>query len=316
MILDLEADECEYVAPSDSVTFSYMVHQAYFCTIPDCPCQKGRCREYNVLASDPASELDDDSFTSDYALCASEASLSHDGSPEVPDRNTNRRSSDSEPAGGKRKQTHFSDELHPLLRSLLTIISTLQCTSSGAELHSNEHDIHIKIPPGAIPDGETLSIQVGVVSFGPFNFPEGMVPVSPIIWLCIASVPHQRYYQFRRPVEITLPHYLDLSGGFDLQKLCFLKANHTYAGNENGYYDLSQTDGRTVFSRDEARGTLFTDHFCSMCIAEEITEERAANANYCLIMATPESPQQPCWDIYFAVMYFLPTCIEVHLYVF
>ncbi len=216
-------------------------------------------------------------------------------------------------AGGC-EETHVSDKLHPLLRSLLTIISTLQCTSSGAELHSDEHDIHIKIPPGAIPNGETLSIQVGVVPFGPFNFPEGMVPVSPIVWLCIASVPHQSNYKFLRPVEITLPHYLDLSGDFDLQKLCFLKANHAYAGNKNGYYNLSQTDGRTVFNRDKAHGTLFTNHFCLACMADKsITEERAANANYCLIMATPESPQQPLWDIYFGVMYFLPTCIEVHL---
>ncbi len=258
--------------PSYPVASSGVVHQADFCTIPDCLCQKGRCREYSNIASDPASELVDNSFISDSALPASAVSSSRDRCPEyplVPERNTRRSSNDRELAGGKRKQTQFSYELHPLLRSLLTFISMIQCTSSSKEFHSDEHDIYIKTPLGAIPDGETLSIQFGVVSLGPFNFPEGMVPVSPIVWLCIMSVPHQSYTtSFLDPWKSLFPTALiDLSGDFDLQKLYFLKANHAYAGNKNGCYDLSQTDGRTVFNRDEAHGTLFTDHSCSMCIA-------------------------------------------------
>lgn len=112
-------------------------------------------------------------------------------------------------------------------------------------------------------------------------------------------------------MEITLPHYLSDDPDI-VQQLCFLKANHKYTRNENGYYNFEPTDGRTDFDQAEGHGTLYTDHFCSVCMAGKGVD-LAKQANYCIMEATPRSTRVPPWDIYFGVMYFLSTCIQVCL---
>ncbi len=253
------------------------------CMTPDCGCQRNRCRAHNKLVSDKLS------LGTTVKESVGKISV-------------------AEPAS--ENTTQFSSGVHPLLCSTMTIISKIQCTSSGAAVHSEDHDIHINIPEGAIPPGETLSIEVGVALFGPFVFPEGTVPVSPIVWLCVTSADQQNY-QFLKPVEITLPHCLDpSSGSSSSHHLRFLKANHTFSGEGDGFYSMLPTDGTAVFHHDEALGTLYTDHFCSFCIAERITEDEATAANFCMIMARPKRPQPP-YNIYFGVMFYLATCIKV-----
>ncbi len=253
------------------------------CMTPDCDCQRNRCRAHNKLVSDKLS----------LGITVKESV----GEMSV-----------AEPAS--EKTTQFSSGLHPLLSSTMTMISKIQCTSSGAAVHSEDHDIHINIPEGAILPGETLSIEVGVALFGPFVFPEETVPVSPIVWLCVTSADQQNY-QFLKPVEITLPHCLDpSSGSSSLHHRRFLKANHTFSGEGDGFYSMLPTDGTAVFYHGKALGTLYTDHFCSFCIAERITEDEATAANFCMIMARPKRPQPP-YDIYFGVMFCLATCIKV-----
>ena len=67
----------------------------------------------------------------------------------------------------------------------MTLITTLSdCTTEGRKFTDSTNDFSLEIPEGAIPEGERLTIDVGVALFGPFQFPEGLRPVSPVLGLC------------------------------------------------------------------------------------------------------------------------------------
>ena len=46
-----------------------------------------------------------------------------------------------------------------------------------------DHDITLRIPEGAVAEGEKVHFEVGVTMYGPLIFPENTQPISPILWL-------------------------------------------------------------------------------------------------------------------------------------
>jgi len=114
-----------------------------------------------------------------------------------------------------------------LLQSESLLIRTQQLNISNKEFkyHSKDDDFTLTVPKGAVPNGDSISIQVGVVPYGPvgpFKYPDGIRPVSPIVWLC--SIPK---IEFQKPLELSLPHCIDCSDEDDCRSLTFLKADHT-----------------------------------------------------------------------------------------
>ena len=76
----------------------------------------------------------------------------------------------------------------------MTLVSTLSdCTSEGLQYVDEANDFSLEIPEGAIPEGERLTIDVGVALFGPFKFPEGLRPVSPVFWVCVRDNPNFKF---------------------------------------------------------------------------------------------------------------------------
>ncbi|CAI8025145.1 hypothetical protein GBAR_LOCUS14555, partial [Geodia barretti] len=57
----------------------------------------------------------------------------------------------------------------PLFVTLITTLS--DCTSEGTIFTDEANDFSLEIPEGAIPEGEILTVDVGVTLFGPFQFP-------------------------------------------------------------------------------------------------------------------------------------------------
>ena len=185
-------------------------------------------------------------------------------------------------------------------------VEIVMCDSTGGVFYSSTHDFGFAIPEGAILEGESINIEVGVTLTGPFDFPQGSKPVSPIVKLCVQQQPN---YQFLKPVEVVLPHYLDLTGDEDKNEFqtVFLKAGHTLNGNQE--YKFEQMDLSKAHFRHEY-GILQTNHFCFLCIGGGVTCEITAKANFYLlgykIMLDPTE-----WMVYFCVAYFLETCVEV-----
>ena len=77
-----------------------------------------------------------------------------------------------------------------------------QCTHDGRSYFDECNDFGLEIPEGAIPEGESITIDIGVVLYGPFQYPEGLRPVSPVFWVCVRD---QKLPQFLKPVKVTIP---------------------------------------------------------------------------------------------------------------
>ena len=77
----------------------------------------------------------------------------------------------------------------------------LDCDHYGLADVIEDHDITLRIPEGAVAEGEKIHFEVGVAMYGPFIFPENTQPISPILWLYASEdVRINKYFQ------LILPH--------------------------------------------------------------------------------------------------------------
>ena len=162
-------------------------------------------------------------------------------------------------------------------------VATLtDCTSDGRSYYDEHNDFRLEIPQGAIPEGERVTIDIGVALYGPYQYPKGLRPVSPVFWVCVRD---RENFRFLKPVKITIEHCLSLDRDTDTHSLgfTFLKAGHTL--NSAGMYELHSADGAQDFQSDLSHGTLTTDHFCFLCISGKDDHETAKRNGYYLIRA-------------------------------
>ena len=193
----------------------------------------------------------------------------------------------------------------------MTITSTLSdCTSRGKMFTDEANDFSLEIPQGAIPAGEVLVVDVGVALFGPFQFPPGLRPVSPLFWVCVPDNPN---VQFLKPVTVTLPHFLTLENDDDIQSLglTFLKANHDK--NSEGLYEFQSIDGDKDFKTLKTHGILKALHFCFLCIATRDIPRSLDRALFCITAILPKFsiPAGKSVNTYFFITFLnLKTCLR------
>ena len=167
-----------------------------------------------------------------------------------------------------------------------TLMSTLShCTSEGRRFTDEANDFSLEIPEGAIPEGERLTVDVAVSLFGPFQFPEGLRPVSPVFWVCVRD---HRNFQFSKPVLVTTPHFLDLENDDNITSLglTFLKAGHNK--NSEGLYEFKQTPGQIDLKTTKKLGVIKMSHFCSLCLASKDIPKCLEKASFCITAVLPE----------------------------
>ena len=192
----------------------------------------------------------------------------------------------------------------------MTLISTVSdITSNGVKFFSKSNDFTLDIPRGAVPENERLTLDMGVALFGPFQFPEGLRPVSPVFWVCVRD---NSTFHFSKPVTVTIPHFLSLRSDEDVQSLglTFLKAKHNK--NMEGMYEFYETDGDMNFQASSVFGVLETSHFCSLCIACRDTLECLNKTQFCMTSLLPKSAMADGTkqDAYFFVTFYnLTTCL-------
>ena len=199
------------------------------------------------------------------------------------------------------------------LEFLIDPLHSFIVTSEGKTFTSLDHDITIKVPPGAVQNRDEVEIEVGVLLHGPFKFPDGIKPISPILWICTKSDS-----KFRKPVEITLPHVLSslTEKESKIYGVGFLKADHRASilkqGSSSKYFQFKSCgDTRAIFSSNQ--GTINMDHFCFLCIGAQKSRQVYQRASYCLTRIDPKPwpAHNPETTIYFCISYFLPTCLKV-----
>ena len=170
---------------------------------------------------------------------------------------------------------HIPEWLHP-------VATLTDCTSDGRSYYDERNDFRLEIPEGAIPEGERVIIDIDMALYGPFQYPKGLKPVSPVLRVCVRG---RENFHFLKPVKITIEHCLHLDRDTDTHSLglTFLKAGHTL--NSAGKYELQSAGGAQDFQSDLSHGTLTTDHFCFLCINATDDHETAKRNGYFLIRA-------------------------------
>ena len=190
-----------------------------------------------------------------------------------------------------------------------TPVATLsQCTHDDRQYYDEHNDFGLEIPAGAIPEGESITIDIGVALYGPFQYPECLRPVSPVFWVCVRD---QKDFQFVKPVKVTIPHCLNLESHDDIESLglTFLKGDHEM--NLQQMYQFQKAEGGTLFNPHKRYGRFQTTHFCYLCISSKISRRAIQKAMFCVYAAIPRimSPREPAY-VYFFVTFLLSTCLK------
>ena len=187
--------------------------------------------------------------------------------------------------------------------------ATLQnCTSAGLTYHDESNDLTLVIEEGAIATGDTLTIDIGMALYGPFLYPEGVRPVSPVFWICVRG---KEKYCFLKPVKVTMQHFIKIDSDEDISLLglSFMKGSHET--NAQGKYPFLPARGTRMFEAKSSYGSFFTKHFCYQCIIGKVNEITLRNTNFCLFGTIPNTfvYDHPMY-IFFFVTYFMSACLE------
>ena len=202
--------------------------------------------------------------------------------------------------------------------NLLLREKELTVISDGAYFISPGDGYIISVPPGAVHKGETITLKHGVVphgGFGQFQFPDGMRPVSPIIF-----VQSTTKHKFHKPIEIAMPHYINLETVDDCSKLGVFKACHAIKNSVPTYcFEEQPRQNMSHFTvRSEELGTVIpyvaysTEHCCYWCVGTYSKEYTDNLTMFCLTEARPKSTEESReLTIHYCLSYYLPTCLKV-----
>ena len=198
---------------------------------------------------------------------------------------------------------------NPILPSYYLLWDTFDI---GVSECGDESVIKLQIPPGAVAEGAAGHIDIGVAFNGPFQYPPGLVPVSPVFWLCVRD---RENFQFQQPITITVRHCLHVDscihGSFS--GLNFVMAKHSSKS-----FERLPADSNGKFTSNQT-GVISTKHLSCLCICCENAFDRI---EYCLIQVPAEShttvdsySQKGFFYISYYITYNLPYCIEaVNMY--
>ncbi len=195
----------------------------------------------------------------------------------------------------------ITDVYHSLQVPFVNGIREYTCDKDGGTL--SHDDIEVTIPPGAIPDGMTAHIQMGVALHGPFEFSDGYQQVSPILWFWI-----KEDIELLLPLEFKVPHVLTDVTGIELT---FSKADHknyTLCANKNRVFSF-QPMTETI-TTDCGYGILSAKHCCYLCILAKIEKNILMRRGFCLHTLIEKNPPHSHRIIHLCT-YFINTCLIV-----
>ena len=186
--------------------------------------------------------------------------------------------------------------------------------SQSLNLLFEEHDVHLELPQEVLQEKSSLEVAFAPYNnAGPFEFPEGVIPVSPLVWFCL----HPQK-EFTNAASIKLPICFECKSKEDAKLLLFLKAEHNdITINEDGQTVIKFNpvdQKKSQFQPNSPYGVLKDHHFCIYCVGfSSLQESVLKKVRYCLTIQKPIAfPKDELKkDIYCIVHYNLPGCREV-----
>ena len=135
----------------------------------------------------------------------------------------------------------------------------------------------IIIPTNAVPQNTIAHLEVAVIMYGPFVYLQDKAPISPVLWICF-----QEDIQLQKPLEIHLPHFLNLSSGSELDgQIVVGKATHKL--NKEQEFVFEELLNVPVELGPDSCGIFRTDHCCCLCLhAGKKLVEDPRNSSYCI----------------------------------
>ena len=204
-----------------------------------------------------------------------------------------------------KKYFQFADTLD---LSFLQPIEVITFTSEEKIVTIDKEEISICVPDNAVPIGRRLHMEVGSAMYGRLSFPENMRPVSPILWIC-----PQEEMDLLKPLKITLPHTVQYEKC--VTELFFLKACHdgklpvTTSFNEMEVFNFEEMTKHKGIEFDERNGSVFTEQFCCVCIAENVC--MPTNKSYLLHRTQPRKRNTQEFAVDYCITFNLSTCVQV-----
>ena len=198
-----------------------------------------------------------------------------------------------------KKYFHFADALE---LSFLQPIEVVTLTNEGKVVRNDKEGISICVPDDAVPVGKKLHMEVGSAMYGRLSFPEGMDPVSPILWIC-----PQEEMDLLKPLKITLPHTVKYKEG--VTELVFLKACHEEYSTikRSEFEEMTHHKG---YEFNEINGSVCTKTFCCLCIARKVSIPQPGTKRYMLYCAQSRNNSSKI-SVDYCITYVLPTCMKV-----
>ena len=188
-------------------------------------------------------------------------------------------------------------------------VYTIRLSENGCLHKDDRHGFSIDFPSGILLPNQSITLTIGVMAYGPFMFPEGVRPISPILWVFGDT---DMDLKLLKDAEVILPHYLDIDErDVNEFEILFLKAcpmNHYYAFNNKKQKYLFKSIGNATLLNDH-KAAFSTNHFCSLCLAAKVSESIKEKIEYCMSVFIDITTRMYT----FVVSYCLETCSEVSL---
>ena len=128
--------------------------------------------------------------------------------------------------------------------------------ANGGKLYSFKSDFEIAVPPGAVPEGRTITMKVGACTHGPFLFPENCYLISGIFCVVADGT-------FKLPAKVTMQHCMELLEYKRTPQIMLLRASENditepgeYIFNPVEFPDVSDVLPHLTFQMKE---------FCVLC---------------------------------------------------
>ena len=179
--------------------------------------------------------------------------------------------------------------------------------SENGCLHKDDHHgFSLDFPSGILLPNQSITLTIGVMVYGPFKFPEGLRPISPILWILSDT---NVDLKLLKDAKVILPHYLDIGEQDDKEfEILFMKAAiyHYYTINDKKQKYIFESMGNATLLNDR-KAAFSTNHFCSLCLAAKVSESIKEKSEYCMTIFIDTTNRMYT----FVVSYCLETCTEV-----
>ena len=179
---------------------------------------------------------------------------------------------------------------------------TLTVSTTGLVHHCSQYGVTLIIPEGAIE--HTATVWFGVCLFSDkFKFEDDYIPVSPIVWIYINC-------QLIKPVELYIPHHIDVSNMKDTNNQLYLLTADDESFKKDKIFTFKQNYKYQVIIKSTLVKIL-APHFCSNCIGVKRTEFSIIPKKYLIIRADKLLDNDHTVLVDYCLLYLQNKCKEV-----